>query len=174
MLLKLWRPTTYVRNIEDSFGNNYGTSVEIASYGSSAAPHTSSSRHCISRAPLRHKTQRPAAAFVDHNRIVGIEKSHIRHNEFSQSEINSNSISTTLYSSMSDSDSFTSTSEASKWQSRSVALSTALVEAADVNDKYHVVCELLDNGSQHSIITEKLCNRFNIPTLPSTNRFSGV
>ncbi|KAJ0173857.1 hypothetical protein K1T71_011006 [Dendrolimus kikuchii] len=55
-----------------------------------------------------------------------------------------------------------------------VLLSTAIVEVMDSNNQYHTARALLDNGSQNSFISEKLCNRLNIPIIQSTMRILGV
>ncbi|XP_037870678.2 uncharacterized protein LOC119629338 [Bombyx mori] len=55
-----------------------------------------------------------------------------------------------------------------------VLLSTALVELADQNNRYHVARALLDNGSQHSLISEKLAKRLNTNFTQSTVRIAGV
>ncbi|KAG7295897.1 hypothetical protein JYU34_020982 [Plutella xylostella] len=53
-------------------------------------------------------------------------------------------------------------------------LSTALIEVADVNNEYHLARALLDSGSQHSFITEKLSKKLKLPLIQSTVRISGV
>lgn len=55
-----------------------------------------------------------------------------------------------------------------------VLLSTALVEIADAENKYYTTRALLDNGSQHCFISEKLCKTLNIPTIQSTIQVIGV
>lgn len=55
-----------------------------------------------------------------------------------------------------------------------VLLSTAVIEIADANNKYHRARALLDSGSQHCFITDKLCKRLNLPLIQSTIRISGV
>lgn len=55
-----------------------------------------------------------------------------------------------------------------------VLLSTALIEIADANYNFQTARALLDSGSQHSIITERLCNRLNITRIQSTIRVCGV
>nr|XP_053617339.1 uncharacterized protein LOC128679254 [Plodia interpunctella] len=55
-----------------------------------------------------------------------------------------------------------------------VLLSTALVEIADQNNKYHTVRAILDNGSQHSFISESLCKKLNIPMIQSTVQITGI
>lgn len=53
-------------------------------------------------------------------------------------------------------------------------LSTALVEIADNNNKYHTIRALLDNGSQHCFISQSLCNQLNIPLIQSSIKITGV
>lgn len=55
-----------------------------------------------------------------------------------------------------------------------VLLSTALVEVADKNNKYHTTRVLLDNGSQHCFISESLCKTLQIPLIQSTVTVTGV
>ncbi|XP_026746972.1 uncharacterized protein LOC113508216 [Trichoplusia ni] len=55
-----------------------------------------------------------------------------------------------------------------------VLLSTALVEIADAENKYHTTRALLDSGSQHCFISEKLCKTLNIPTIQATMQVIGV
>lgn len=55
-----------------------------------------------------------------------------------------------------------------------VLLSTALIEIADANNRYHCAKAILDSGSQHSFITVKLCRDLEIPMIQSTIRVSGV
>lgn len=55
-----------------------------------------------------------------------------------------------------------------------VLLSTALVEVADTNNRYHTCRALLDNGSQHSFITESLCKKLNARVIQSTINVTGV
>jgi hypothetical protein len=58
--------------------------------------------------------------------------------------------------------------------SQQVLLSTALVEIADVNNKYHTFRALLDNGSQHCFISNSLCKKLKIPMIQSTVQITGV
>ncbi|KAF9797542.1 hypothetical protein SFRURICE_006377, partial [Spodoptera frugiperda] len=55
-----------------------------------------------------------------------------------------------------------------------VLLSTALVDIADKNNKYHTIRALLDNGSQHCFISETLCKSLDLPLLQSTVQVIGV
>ncbi|XP_045445808.1 uncharacterized protein LOC123653874 [Melitaea cinxia] len=55
-----------------------------------------------------------------------------------------------------------------------VLLSTALIEIADADYNFQTARALLDSGSQHSIITERLYKRLNITCIQSTIRVSGV
>ncbi|KAL0860002.1 hypothetical protein ABMA27_010317 [Loxostege sticticalis] len=55
-----------------------------------------------------------------------------------------------------------------------VLLSTALVEIADGNKKYHTFRALLDNGSQHCFISDSLCKKLNITKLQSSVQITGV
>ena len=55
-----------------------------------------------------------------------------------------------------------------------VLLSTALVEIADTQNKYHTTRALLDNGSQHCFISESLCRQLNLPLIQSTVQVIGV
>lgn len=59
-------------------------------------------------------------------------------------------------------------------RSQTILLSTALVEIADSDNKYHTVRALLDNGSQNCFITDRLCKRLGVPKIQSTIRVSGV
>jgi hypothetical protein len=53
-------------------------------------------------------------------------------------------------------------------------LCTALVDVLDVNNKRLTARVLLDNGSQHSFISESLFKRLNVAYIQSTTRISGV
>ncbi|XP_028162234.1 uncharacterized protein LOC114354174 [Ostrinia furnacalis] len=55
-----------------------------------------------------------------------------------------------------------------------VLLSTALIEIADIHNKYHTARALLDSGSQRSFITKKLCDSLNLPLIQSTHEIRGV
>ncbi|KAJ8733938.1 hypothetical protein PYW07_014489 [Mythimna separata] len=55
-----------------------------------------------------------------------------------------------------------------------VLLSTALVEIADSNNKYHTIRALLDSGSQQCFIAESLCKRLHTKMLQSTVQVTGV
>ncbi|XP_049872845.1 uncharacterized protein LOC126371560 [Pectinophora gossypiella] len=58
--------------------------------------------------------------------------------------------------------------------SHSVLLSTALVEVADKDNNFHTFRALLDNGSQHCFVTERLSKRVRVPLIQSTVHVSGV
>lgn len=55
-----------------------------------------------------------------------------------------------------------------------VLLSTALVEVADKNNRFHTTRALLDNGSQHCFIAEPLCKKLNLNLIQSSVQVSGV
>ncbi|CAG9114803.1 unnamed protein product [Plutella xylostella] len=55
-----------------------------------------------------------------------------------------------------------------------VLLSTALIEIADCNNKYHTIRALLDNGSQQCFISEAVCKQLGIPLIQSTVHVTGV
>ncbi|KAH9643933.1 hypothetical protein HF086_016483 [Spodoptera exigua] len=55
-----------------------------------------------------------------------------------------------------------------------VLLSTALVEVADCNNKYHTIRALLDSGSQQCFVAESLCRTLNTKMLQSTVQVTGV
>lgn len=55
-----------------------------------------------------------------------------------------------------------------------VLLSTAIVEVSDSNNKYHRARALLDNGSQHCIITQSLCRKIGAKSIQSTYQITGV
>lgn len=55
-----------------------------------------------------------------------------------------------------------------------VLLSTALIEVADENNRFHTARALLDNGSEHCFITENLCKRLNMKKIQSTIQITGV
>lgn len=65
-------------------------------------------------------------------------------------------------------------SEAPRFISRKVLLSTALIEVADADNQFHTARALLDNGSEHCFITEDLLKRLNATKIQSTIRISGV
>ncbi|GBP82479.1 hypothetical protein EVAR_55867_1 [Eumeta japonica] len=58
---QLWRPTTYVRNIEDSSEKNYGMSVEIASNTIERrnAHVIASPQHSLRAAPMSRRNRPP-------------------------------------------------------------------------------------------------------------------
>lgn len=55
-----------------------------------------------------------------------------------------------------------------------VILSTAIIEIADAHSNYHRARALLDSGSQHCFITERLSKQLEIPIIQSAIRVSGV
>ncbi|KAL0821094.1 hypothetical protein ABMA28_005724 [Loxostege sticticalis] len=55
-----------------------------------------------------------------------------------------------------------------------VLLSTALVEVADAHNRYHLARALLDSGSQHCFITQRLCDTLNANILQSTYEIRGI
>lgn len=57
---------------------------------------------------------------------------------------------------------------------QSVLLCTALVDILGDNDQWVTARALLDNGSQHCFISEKLQNQINAPLIQSTFQISGV
>lgn len=57
---------------------------------------------------------------------------------------------------------------------RPVLLSTALVQVADKYNNLHTVRALLDQGSQSSFISKRLCKRLGVNTIQSTVQISGV
>lgn len=57
---------------------------------------------------------------------------------------------------------------------KQVLLSTALVDVADNNNRFHTVRALLDNGSQQCFVSGKLAKRLNLKQIQSTVQVSGV
>nr|XP_053606381.1 uncharacterized protein LOC128672900 isoform X2 [Plodia interpunctella] len=55
-----------------------------------------------------------------------------------------------------------------------VLLCTALVDVIDKDNRMHTARALLDSGSQHSFILDRLRKRLNAPLIQSTIRISGV
>ncbi|CAG9133368.1 unnamed protein product [Plutella xylostella] len=55
-----------------------------------------------------------------------------------------------------------------------VLLSTVLVDVAGDNNEYHTARALLDNGSEHNFISEKLSKRLNTKLIQSTLNVTGV
>lgn len=58
--------------------------------------------------------------------------------------------------------------------SETVLLSTALVEIAGSDNVYHKARALLDSGSQHCLITEKLRKKINVDSIQSAYHITGI
>ncbi|KAL0803353.1 hypothetical protein ABMA28_017416 [Loxostege sticticalis] len=80
------------------------------------------------------------------------------------------STSTALHSSTVESNA----SEKTLRGTQMVLLSTALVEVADDKNHFHTVRALLDNGSEHCIITESLSKRLNVSLVSQSNYLSNI